>query len=57
VGPTEFELYAEKIYATDRHGNSKGMVEGDSMSIESRRELELTRTKLKLLEDRLTTLA
>jgi hypothetical protein len=27
------------------------------MSIESRRELELTRTKLKLLEDRLTALA
>src|SRR5216684_3212389 len=27
---------------------------GDSMSIESRRELELTRTKLELLEDRLT---
>jgi hypothetical protein len=27
------------------------------MSIESRRELELTRTKLKLLEDRLTSLA
>ena len=27
VGPTEFELYVEKIYATDRHGNSKGMVE------------------------------
>jgi Family of unknown function (DUF6932) len=27
VGLTEFELYVEKIYATDRHGNSKGMVE------------------------------
>ena len=27
VGQTEFELYVEKIYATDRHGNSKGMVE------------------------------
>jgi hypothetical protein len=27
VGQIEFELYVEKIYATDRHGNSKGMVE------------------------------
>ena len=30
---------------------------GDFMSIESRRELELTQTKLKLLEERLTALA
>lgn len=27
VGQMEFELYVEKIYATDRHGNAKGMVE------------------------------
>jgi hypothetical protein len=27
VGKTEFELYVETIYATDRHGTAKGMVE------------------------------
>jgi hypothetical protein len=27
VGQKEFELYVETIYATDRHGNAKGMVE------------------------------
>ncbi len=27
VGQNEFELYVEKIYATDRHGIAKGMIE------------------------------
>ena len=27
VGPGESDLYVEKIYATDRHGNPRGMVE------------------------------
>ena len=27
VGPTEFILYVEQIYATDRHGNAKGVIE------------------------------
>ena len=27
VGQEDFELYVEVIYATDRHGNVKGMVE------------------------------
>jgi len=27
VGKTGFELYVETIYATDRHGTAKGMVE------------------------------
>lgn len=27
VGQKDFELYVEKIYATDRHGNTKGMIE------------------------------
>jgi hypothetical protein len=27
VGQSEFDLYVSKIYATDRHGNAKGMVE------------------------------
>jgi hypothetical protein len=27
VGPKEFELYTEKIYATDRRGAGKGMIE------------------------------
>src|SRR5262245_65634425 len=27
VGPKEFELYTQSIYATDRHGNAKGMIE------------------------------
>jgi len=27
VGQAEFDLYVEKIYATDPHGNAKGMVE------------------------------
>jgi hypothetical protein len=27
VGQKEFELYVDKIYATDRHGNAKGLVE------------------------------
>jgi hypothetical protein len=27
VEQTEFNLYVEKIYATDRHGSAKGMLE------------------------------
>lgn len=27
VGQTEFDLYVEQIYATDRHSTAKGMVE------------------------------
>jgi hypothetical protein len=27
VGQTEFDLYVEQIYGTDRHGRAKGMVE------------------------------
>ena len=27
VGQLEFDLYVDSIYATDRHGNAKGMVE------------------------------
>jgi hypothetical protein len=27
VGPTEFKLYVEEIYGTDRHATAKGMIE------------------------------
>jgi len=27
IGQTDFDLYVETIYATDRHGTAKGMVE------------------------------
>ena len=44
------EIFVQAIFSTDRHRNPKGMVEVLLMSLESNRELEATREKLRLLE-------
>lgn len=51
--PTEFTMLVEQFFATDRDGTPKGPRRGDAMSIQSIRQLEKTREKLRMLEGRL----